>query len=322
MLTEDQKGVIERIPSQGELNYTHKDRSYSFTQDQVNEAVQESFTGKAAPAKKIARIMMGAPGSGKTTLAQEWMDELPAQERRGIIFIGYNERGAEANFAPCMAELMNAGNDFEKKLDVTNKYRPITQKIQNEAMKRALREEFSVLMDITAERKGAGFLIDALRAAGYERIELIGVHARFDIACGRAEERPTRPTDPFDIVDKRTGVIGYYKAHAEKCDLFEMYSNNYYGISAQKIFTQEPGKAPMDVDFSALQRMCDDLSADVSSVQAYLKKIKSRPDCRERVDIKGMTSAYATAAQSALEYFGQIQKTGVAKPATYVFGCK
>lgn len=334
MLTEEQLGVIEKIPVQGSLVYTFDGKNYTFTQGQVDEAVHESFidrprslsmpkdrfTDKIPPREKKAWIMMGAPGSGKTEYAMSWYEALSAEEKQGIVLVGYNEGGAEENFQPFMDAVSEVTGDYyEKKLKITNQFQPVTQRIQNETQRKALREEFSVMVDITAERKGAGKLIDVLRTVGYESIELIGMHASFDIARHRAEDRFIRPTSPIDIIDKRIGVLGYYEEHAKKCDRFDMYTNNYE-LPPQKVFSWKPGSNAHDVDVSAVYKMCDSLTADIDDVRQYLKKIKRRPDCKTKVDVDEMMTAYKDAANTAIGFFQHIAETGKPKEPEYAFG--
>jgi hypothetical protein len=145
------------------------------------------------------------------------------------------------------------------------------------------------------------------------------MHASFDIARTRAEDRYTRPTSPFDIIDKRTGVLEYYEERVKKCDHFDMYSNNYE-LPPQKVFSWDPAAGAYDVDFPALHKMCDSLTSDIGDVRAYLKKIKRRPDCRSKINPDEMLTAYKDAAEAAAGFFRRITETGRPKPQEYTFG--
>lgn len=304
MLTQEQLAVIDGIPVQGSLTCTYKGKELTFTSDIVNESAAFSFDDKAKledrdPSKKRAIIMWGAPGVGKTDYAYKLYDETNRSERNSTVFVGYNEGGAEQNFAP-FNSAMEGISGYNQRLAVTNSYRPITQLIQNTTLKRALREEFSVVIDITAENPGAGKLIDVLRKLDYQRVDMIGIDAPFDIAQSRATDR-ARPTDPMDIVTKRTGAYNFMKAHALKSDSFTLLNGAYFMNPVPVLETTLNLDKAVVHDEVELSKIWASMRKDTVPIEKYLRGLAKTREHKD-INVSEIMADYTKASSGAIDF--------------------
>jgi hypothetical protein len=157
------------------------------------------FEGKKAPTSKQdakVKILLGAPGSGKSyNAAQDYFNQ-PKEEHDQTIYVSYDETGAIyaiPGFKKEIQAIIDHEFDEHGELDtsalpeaqckaigkVLEKYRPLSQHIRTEILIRAAAENYNMVIDTTSSSPGALKMIDSIENAGYSRenMEVEGTYA-------------------------------------------------------------------------------------------------------------------------------------------------
>lgn len=201
-----------------------------YPSEKIEAIVDSFFYDKNAPKQPpenkdnaIVKILLGAPGSGKSYNAAQDYFTLPEEERRKTIYVSYDETGA-IYAIPGFKEKMQSliGYPFkehdqidtsvisdERYAEIENvwaQHRALSQHIRAEILKRAAAQGFNMIIDTTSSSPGTLKMIDAIRKAGYHHnnIEIEGTFAPMEEARDRVEKRP-RKASYLELITKRIG---------------------------------------------------------------------------------------------------------------------
>ncbi len=222
-MTELSKAEIENLflsegsPTLGSTSYPEKT---------INKIVQSFFHEKTPPHERSAatvKILLGAPGAGKSYNAAKDYDALDETTKNQTIYVSYDENGAIYQIPGFKEELVKIlGRDFQQHEEIDpdsltaekysqieavwEKYRPLSQHIRAQILKQAAAEGYSMVIDTTSSSPGTLKMIDALKTAGYfkEQIEIEGTYAPIEISRSRIERR-ARKASYLELITKRIG---------------------------------------------------------------------------------------------------------------------
>lgn len=197
--------------------------------DDKIEAIVDSFfvdgEKKSPPANRgdaTVKILLGAPGSGKSYNAAEDYFALDDQTKSQTVYVSYDETGAIYAIPEFRKDMEDLLGDFDEhgEIDfealspeqysdvegVWTKYRALSQHIRSKILKRAAAEGFNLVIDTTSSSPGSLKMIEAITKAGYkkENIEVEGTYAPIEISRSRVEKRP-RKASYLELITKRIG---------------------------------------------------------------------------------------------------------------------
>jgi len=160
-------------------------------------------------------------------------------------------------------------------------------------------------------------LIDAKRAIGYERIEMVGAFSPFKNARDRVEKR-VRPTSAIgDLVGKRIGAYEWLNGYAGYADKFTFYYNPSNKQAPVAAFVMEKG-ALLYTNPIAIQSIQHHMVDEADAIRAYLNELCEYPDraAPERIearDIEPLMDHHQKMVMNACEFLEQI-RTASLKP--------
>ncbi|MEZ5815268.1 MAG: hypothetical protein R3E13_11220 [Alphaproteobacteria bacterium] len=214
------KDIENLFPFEGTPNLNGK----PYPEEDIDKIVNSFFEGKTPPKNRTGahvKILLGAPGAGKSYNAAKNYDAMEETTKSQTIYVSYDENGAIyaiPGFKEKLTELL--GHDFDQhdQIDtskispeqynaieaVWSAYRPLSQYIRSKILKRAAAEGYSMIIDTTSSSPGTLKMIEALNQADYgkSQIEIEGTYAPMEISRQRIEKRP-RKASYLELVTKR-----------------------------------------------------------------------------------------------------------------------
>ena len=293
-MVKNAQGVIDNIPGEGALAYTaeYSKREFSFTQEQADTIIDKFFEGKVPPpsdAVKKAEVLLGATGSGKSYEAGLRYEEMDEEQREGTIFVSYDENGAIFAIDEYVKDLQDNVPDFEDEhipvdgetLDVRTElwddYRQFSQYVRTGILKRALSENYNLVVDTTSSSMGTTYLIKALRDLDYKQIKVTGTFSPFPIAVKRLRDR-VRPTSNEEIVNKRIGdpsknlgALNMIEPLMQAADIFEYRYNPNNNEPSKVAFSFNTIEDTEDVDVAVIQQIAQDLENDADLMFEFIQ---------------------------------------------------
>lgn len=288
MISEHEKNeIINSVPEEGSLS--HNGRSY--TQEDLEKLADSFFNDKTAPAKnekKNAEILLGAVGSGKTYNAIARYNALDEETKSNTIYVSYDEEGAIFAIDDYQNELRENVPDYvDEQTPVSDEslpfrtqnwddFRPFSQRIRNQVLKRALDEGYNLIIDTTSSGIGSVKLIEnVLKPLGYDNIKVTGTFAPLGKSVERAHNR-VRPASDDEIITKRIGdpeknqgALNMLKPLIEAADRFEYYYNPENNNAPRLAFTHTDGKLTYLNDDIVVD-MKNHIIPDLEAIEDYL----------------------------------------------------
>lgn len=232
MLTAYQHKLIDELPNEGGCFYYQDGKKIDYAPEAAAALarlpLQGLYRASAAtpiPSQKEARILHGAPGSGKSYVGMGRLQR-EHEKHKNILqhtaIISYDEVGALYDIPEYVAALKKIIPEFDGKQSMPLSperaletmaarhqlwldFQPLSQHIRSVTLKNALRYELSLYIDITSSSPGAFRMIETLRELDYQNIEIWSVHAPLDVARDRIVQR-ARPISGHDYMVKRVGA--------------------------------------------------------------------------------------------------------------------
>ncbi|MGH1404239.1 MAG: hypothetical protein ACRBDL_08335 [Alphaproteobacteria bacterium] len=305
MQLEQRDEIINSIPDEGALSYTSSlsKRAFDFSEEDAQRIVEGFFQGKIHPDEgdqKTARILLGAPGSGKSYNARKDYNALGEEERNKTIFVSYDELGAIFAIDDYVQGLKDHVPDYTDehapvddttlgiRTELWDDYRLFSQRARNMILKRALSDGYNVMIDTTSSSMGSVKLIEnVLKPLGY-RIHTKGTFAPFHVGVDRLHTR-VRPASNEEAVtkrvgdpDKNSGALNMILPMIKASDDFEYDYNPSNEEAPRLAFAYQDGMLDY-CDEAVIDQMIDDLDHEVDQVIAFINQNNIDPAYKQYV---------------------------------------
>lgn len=286
MISKDErKQIISEIPEEGDFSYNNV-----FTKERVDKIIDRAFLYKKPPegrCQKSAEILLGAPGSGKSYLANDRFKKLDQQTKSQTIYVSHDEGGAIFSIDEYQDGLIKNIPDYrhehspvsDETLDFRLKhhddFRPLSQFIRNEVLKRALEDGYNLVVDITASNTGSIKMINnVLKPLGYD-VHVVGSFAPIGASVSRVHER-VRPVSDEEFISKRIGdpyknegALNMIAPLIAVADQFDYYYNPANNDSPELAFSFEEGELVF-LDDDVVVEMKNDIIPDLEALEDYV----------------------------------------------------
>lgn len=294
MISQQQKQaeIINKIPIEGDLIYQLSRKTFCFSAAYAIQLVDSFFAGKKPPAAeepKHAEILLGAPGSGKSFSAQAYYNALPKTEKASTLYISYDEGGALFAIHDYQKALKTHIPDFEDehtpvdeetlgiRTALSESYRPFSQYVRSLILRRALKDGYNVIIDTTSSSRRTLHLVDRLRELEYDRIDVTGTYAPFDISMQRLHQR-VRPATNKEAISKcvgnpaeNQGAMNMILPLVEAVDGFEYFYNPNNDNLPELAFAYEHGQL-VESRPEIIQLMKRDIVRDTFDMYQFLQE--------------------------------------------------
>jgi|GEM_PF-3838074 len=274
----------------------------SFFVDEINGKISPKSPPPNRDEAQV-KILLGAPGSGKSYNAAEDYFALNRTVQSKTVYVSYDETGAIyaiPEFVKEMKEIL--GNDFDEHghIDfdalepeeyqaiegIWTKYRALSQHIRSEILNRAAADGFNLIIDTTSSSPGSLKMIKAFKGAGYkkENIEIEGTYAPWDMSRSRVETRP-RKASYLELLTKRVGnpednkgALNMIRPLIEAAGTFTYRYNPDNQNAPQVAFAYKDGELA-EANLDVIDQMQQSCEHDVLRMIGFLPEIvEKHPD--------------------------------------------
>ena len=259
-------------------------RQMNFKKSEIDRIINSFFEGKAPPAKKNqkAKILLGGPGAGKTCNAIAQYDALCETEKDHTIFVSYDERGAIFALPDYIEDLKTAlGVDeidplkpIDEKFtpiltELWDDYRPVSQYIRSQILKRSVREGYSMHIDTTSSSPGTLKMLDTLFTSGVTQIDVDGSFAPFGISIARLRTR-LRPASMKEAVTKRLGAISMVRDMLDYTNGHFRYFYNPDNQNTPKLAFEMRGQE-LTASPKIISEIIENLQSEKQDIEQHIK---------------------------------------------------
>lgn len=232
-----------------------------YPQKKIDKIVDNFFKNKKPPSHRNSakiKILLGAPGSGKSFNAAEDYARLKPYASLTTIYVSYDETGAiyaipgfKEEICAILGiddfdehgELTIPADKYSAVEDVWKKYRPLSQHIRTQILRRAVAEGYNMVIDTTSSSPGTIHMVASFLEAGYAKhnISIEGTYAPFLTSKARVENRP-RKASYLELVTKRIGAMNMLPILVDEGHELTYYYNPNNEENPQLAFKSEDGK--------------------------------------------------------------------------------